>query len=127
MQDQLIDETINKFQTIQGIDIIYFLDKDFQLVKEQKNTDTSNYLEQIILILKSQALSEKIASTFYSNSFHTFTLLNEAGLIVISRINLSEELYMIIIAGEKEPVDLIKLLKICKEVRNKSPEKQTTV
>lgn len=127
MQDQLIDETINKFQDIQGINIIYFLDKTFQLIKEQKITDTNNYLEQIISILKSEALSEKIASAFYSNSFHTLTLLNETGLIVISKVSIAEELYIVIIAGEKEPVDLIKLLKICKEIRNKNHETQSIV
>ena len=53
----------------------------------------------------------------FSDEFHTYSFLNEAGLMIISKLNNQESVYMIIVAGENEPVDLLNLLKICKEAR----------
>lgn len=119
--NQFIDDIINKIKDLKGVDLVYFLDKTNQIIKEHKITGTNNYSEQIQSIIKSESLLENISRTFLdSKSFHTYTLLNESGLIIISRLAILENLYMIIIAGEKEPVDLINLLKICKETQSKA-------
>ena len=119
--NQFIDDIINKIKDLKGVDLVYFLDKTNQIIKEHKITGTNNYSEQIQSIIKSESLLENISRTFLdSKSFHTYTLLNENGLIIISRLATLENLYMIIIAGEKEPVDLINLLKICKETQSKA-------
>ena len=108
-QDQFFNEAIAKIKNISGIDVIYFL-KDNQILKEHRNTSSENYFDQVQNILKSN-------STLFSDEFHTCSLLNEAGLIIIFRLDSLESLYMIIVAGENNPVDLLNLLKICKEVR----------
>ena len=115
--NQFLDENINGIVNVAGVDLIYFLDDNYQIVKEQNITDSPNYLEQIQNIIKSACLNESFG--FYLKPFHTCTLLNENGLIIISKLTLSENLYMVIIAGENEPVDLINLMKTCKEVRVK--------
>ena len=112
-----LDEIISKLSSITGIDYVYFLDKELNLVKEQKVKGTNNYLQEILNIIKSESLFEKISKNFYSSSFHTYTFLNENGLIVILKLHNQADLYVVIIAGENEPVDLINLLKICKESR----------
>lgn len=120
MGTSLFDEVIEKIKDIAGVDLIYFIDNNYQIIKEHNNTGTDNYLHQISNILKSGPLFNKVSTTYYGDSFHTFTLLNETGLIVISKLTGEfENLYMVIIAGEKEPIDLINLLKICKEIRTK--------
>ena len=108
-QDQFFNESIEKIKNISGVDVIYFL-KDRQILKEHCNASGENYFEQIQNMLKSN-------SVLFSDEFHTCSLLNESGLIIILRLDSLENLYMIIVAGENEPVDLLNLLKICKEVR----------
>ena len=112
----MIDEVIGKIKDIAGVNIIYFL-KDNQIIKEHNNTADENYLEQVQAILKSDSFLQSISSNLFSDEFHTYSLLNEEGLMMISKLNKSENLYMIIVAGENEPVDLLSLLKICKETR----------
>lgn len=117
--NQFIEDVIAKIKSLKGVDLIYFLDKNNQIIKEHKITDPNNYSEQITKILKSESLLETIGRTFLdSKSFQTYTLLNENGLIIISRLAILENPYMIIIAGEEESVDLINLLKICKEAQS---------
>lgn len=118
MQNQFFDEIISKIQNITGVDVIYFLNKNCQIIKEHKITGTNNYTEEIIEVIKSESLLERVSKTFNSNLFHTYILLNEYGLIIISNLSNVDTIYMIIVAGENEPVDLIKLLKICKETRS---------
>lgn len=112
----MIDEIIAKVKDIAGVDIVYFL-TDNQIVKEHKNTTNENYLEQVQNILKSDSLLKSISSNFFSDEFHTYSFLNEVGLMIISKLSVQESSYMIIVAGENEPVDLLNLLKICKEAR----------
>lgn len=117
--NQFIEDVIAKIKSLKGVDLIYFLDKNNQIIKEHKITAPNNYSEQITKILKSESLLETIGRTFLdSKSFQTYTLLNENGLIIISRLAILENPYMIIIAGEEESVDLINLLKICKEAQS---------
>ena len=116
-QDQFFNEIISKAQGIPGVDLIYFLDSNLQIIKEHKNTETDNYIEPVSNVIKLESLPDKIGTVFYSTSFHTYTLLNESGLIIISKIS-NLGLYIVIIAGENEPADLINLLKICKEARS---------
>jgi hypothetical protein len=87
------------------------------VVKESRFTSANDYLDQILDIVNSEELLDNIATGKDLGSFHTYTLLNESGLIVISKITKPVNLYMIIVAGENEPVDLVSLLKICKEFR----------
>ena len=118
IQKSFFEGVIDKIKTITGIDCVFFLDINYQNIKEQKITDSGIYCQQIQNLFKSEALFDKIANNFYSKPFHTYTMLNENGLIVITKMNNTKEsFYMVITAGEKEPVDLINLLKICKESR----------
>ncbi|MBI2995530.1 MAG: hypothetical protein HYY52_02340 [Candidatus Melainabacteria bacterium] len=82
-------------------------------------TNSKNYFDQIKNVLKSKPLMDEIGELVYTKTFHTLTFLNESGLIVISKLNNGTDLnlYMIIVAGENNPVDLINLLKLCKETR----------
>ena len=112
----MIDEVIAKVKDIAGTDIVYFL-QDGQILKEHINTSSTNYLKQIQDMLKSEPLFKSIGLNLFSDEFHTYSLLNETGLIIISKLSAIENLYMIIVAGENEPVDLLNLLKICKETR----------
>ena len=113
MQTQFFDEAIVKLKNIEGIDLIYLLNENHEIIKEYRIAEANNnYLEQILNIIKSNFNS--LATPLDSNQFHTYTLLNEAGLVIISKI---ENLYLVIIAGENDPVDLINLLKTCKEIR----------
>lgn len=116
-QNQLIGEAVSKLEKLAGVNHIYFLNNDLQTINEKKITGNNNYLDQIKNILSSEKLFKNVQSAFYEKEFHTFTLLNESGLIIISK--LGEYLYLIVIAGENEPVDLINLLKTCKESRKK--------
>ena len=112
----MIDEVIAKVKDVAGVDVIYFL-KDSQIIKEHKNTSNENYLEQVQNLIKSESLLKSIGSNLLSDEFHTYSLLNEAGLMIVSKLSSQENLYMIIVAGENAPVDLLNLLKICKEAR----------
>ena len=112
----MIDEVIAKIKDIAGVTVIYFL-KDNRIIKEHNRTADKNYLEHVQAILNSDSLLQSISSNLFSDKFHTYSLLNEEGLMIISKLNNQENLYMIIVAGENEPVDLLSLLKICKETR----------
>ena len=118
-QNQVFEKVIDTIKNIAGVDLIYFLDNNYQIIKEHSNTGIDNYLKEISNILKSEPVFNKVSTTYYGDSFHTFTLLNETGLIVVSKLHSTENFHMIVIAGEKEPIDLINLLKICKEARIK--------
>lgn len=114
-QTILFDDFLSKSHKIPGIDCIYFLNNNYNIIKEHKNSSVSdNYLREIINIIKLNSLLNPPSSNIYSKPFHTYTLLNENGLIVISRL---PGFFIVIIAGENTPVDLIGLLKICKEYR----------
>ena len=117
IQNKFFEEVISKINNIPGIDFVYFLGDDYRVIKEQSYKGNNNYLEQILAIIKSESLFEKISAKFYTKPFHTYTLLNENGLIIVSKLKQQDNLYMVVIAGENEPVDLINLLKICKETR----------
>ena len=109
IKKELINQALNKIKVFPGADIVYFLEKSgsgYNIISEHNNSGTNNYLEQITGILNSEPLMNNIGSTFYSNHFHTYTLLNETGLIIITKISDLGSLYLVIIAGEKEPVDL---------------------
>lgn len=108
-----LDDVISKVEKLSGVDLVYFLDENLQIVKEKNLTGINNNLEQVVNIIKLESVSNQIGKNLYSKPFHTYTLLNEEGLIVISKI--SDSLYMIIIGGLNEPVDLINLLKITRE------------
>ncbi len=115
--NNFFDQSISKLLKITGIDVIYLLDNNYQIFKEHKINNTEIYLQQILNIVNSETLINKTGDTVYKSPFHTYTLLNEKGLIIISKLTGSENFHLIIIAGEKDPVDLINLLKICKENR----------
>lgn len=114
-----ISETASTIQKVTGIDLIYFLDINFQIIKEHKIKETTNCIQEIKNIIKSAAELEKINTPLDQKPFHTMTFLNENGLLIIVKLGNNEGLYLVIIAGENEPVDLISLLKICKELRVK--------
>ena len=112
----MLDEVISKVKDVAGVDVVYFL-KNNEIVKEHRNTSSDNYLTQVQNILKSNSSLNSISSNLFSDDFHTCSFLNEAGLMIVSKFSNQESLYMIIVAGENEPVDLLSLLKICKEIR----------
>ena len=116
-QNQLIGEVVTRLEKLGGINYIYFLDNHKQIINDKKLTGNNNYLDQVKNILASKELFKKAESAFYEKEFHTYTLLNESGLIIISKFG--GHLYMVVIAGENEPVDLMNLLKTCKEYRKK--------
>ena len=115
-QDQFFNEIITKIKDIAGVDVVYFI-KNNQVLKEHRNTSSESYLTQVQNMVKSDSLLELIGSNLFSNEFHTYSLLNKSGLTIISKFSGKESLYMIIVAGENEPVDLLNLLKICKETQ----------
>lgn len=113
---QFIKQTISQLEKIPGIDLIYFVSSSHEIIEEKKIHDVENYLEQVLSILVLEPVASEVGKNFYSDNFHTYTMLSESGLVIILKlVNLM--LYMVIIAGENEPVDLINLLKICKETR----------
>lgn len=115
--ENFLNEMVKKVKALSGIDLVYFLNGNSKVVKESRFTSANNYLDQILDIVNSEELLDNIATGKDLGSFHTYTLLNESGLIVVSKITNPRNLYMIIVAGENEPVDLVSLLKICKEFR----------
>ena len=115
--EQLFSEAISQIRDIPGVDRVYFINEAKEIIKEHSNNQTDNYLEQVRNILNSESLLKPVSNKLYEDEFHTYSFLNEEGLIVISRLSNSENLYMVVIAGENEPVDLLNLLKICKENR----------
>lgn len=116
-QNQFFVRTFGKIKKIAGIDHIYALNKERTLIKEEKISGNDNHLSEIANILKSESAIEKLATTSYSKTFHMYTFLNENGLTVILKLKSSDTFYIVVIAGENEPVDLINLLKTCKETR----------
>lgn len=115
--ENFLNEMVKKIKALKGIDLVYFLNGNSKIIKESRFTSANDYLDQILEIVNSEELLDSIASGKGLGSFHTYTLLNESGLIVISKITNPINVYMIIVAGEHEPVDLVGLLKICKEFR----------
>ncbi len=115
----LINEVISSVKNVTGIDLVYFLDKNQKIIKEQKYYNINNYYNEVLQLIKSTASIEIASKSFYTHPFHTFTFLNEDGLLVITKLDNLENLYMVIVAGENESVDLISLLKKCKETRLK--------
>lgn len=118
-QNQLISEITSRLEKITGVNYIYFLNEQEKIVNEKKISGASNYIDQVKDIINSEDLFKETGKAFYEKEFHTCTLLNESGLIIVSKLAEKEYQYMIVIAGENEPVDLINLLKICKESRKK--------
>lgn len=116
-KDRFINETSNKLASISGVNMFYFLDNNYQMIKSQISESSDSYLDSIISILKSEDLFNKLSNYFFSDAFHTYTILNESGLILITKLYNDENLYLVMIAGENTPVDLINLLRICKESR----------
>ena len=114
-----INEVISSIKNVTGVDLVYFLDKNQQIIKEQRKFDVSNYHKEVLKLIESAASIEKANKSFYRQPFHTFTFLNEDGLLIIIKLDILENLYMVVIAGENESVDLIGLLKKCKEARLK--------
>jgi len=110
---QFIDEVTASVGGIEGVDLVYFLDNNFQILKESNQNGRNNYLEQVLNIINA---GENLKSSNDGKPFHTYTLLNEDGLLVISKINVLDGLYIVIIGGENEPVNLIKLLKVVKQI-----------
>lgn len=109
-KENLINDLISKLKDVSGVDTLYFLNSNFELIKEYKNTDSPNYLQQIKSIIEAKQSFETNAT-----EFNTITLLSENGLIIVSKINSDETFFLVIVAGENEPADLLNLLKICKE------------
>lgn len=127
LEDQFFNEVIAKVTKVAGVDIVYFL-RNSQVIKEHNNAQSENYLAEVQNILKSDSISSELSSTLFSDEFHTYSFLNESGLMVISKLSIQgqENLYMVIVAGENEPVDLLNLLRICKEARQSFLDKQVT-
>ncbi len=116
MSEELFNQVLDKVGNLSGINSIYLIDSNYRVTSSHNFTETNTYQENISTILKSKDLLNNISPNF-SEPFHTFTFLNESGLILITKLSESENTYMVIIAGESDPVDLINLLKICKESR----------
>lgn len=112
----LLDKITNLLEKVEGIDLVYFLDSSFQIIKKSSNNGKATYFDQVLNIISA-------AGNFYttdgSKPSQMYTLLNEEGLIVISKLDILGGLYMVVIGGENEPVDLINLLKLVKEVPKK--------
>lgn len=108
-----LDDVITKVEKLHGVDLVYFLDENFQIIKEKNLTGIHNNLEQIVNIIKLESVTNLVGKNLYTKPFHTYTMLNEEGLIVISKIQ--DTTYMVIIGGLNEPVDLINLLKIVRQ------------
>jgi hypothetical protein len=119
MKESFFNELISKTKELSGLDVIYLIDDSFQVTNVHKVNDTSDYLNNIINLIKKQDSLEEVSKPLFSDNFHTYTLLNESGLILITRLSSDENCYLVVIAGENNPVDLINLFKICKEARQK--------
>ena len=119
MKESFFNELISKTKGLSGLDLIYLIDDSFQVTNIHKINDTSDYLNNITNLIKKQNSLEGVSKSLFSDDFHTYTLLNESGLILVSKLSSDENCYLVIIAGENNPVDLINLFKICKEARQK--------
>ena len=113
--EHFLSDLISKMNTIKGINTVYFLDENKKPIKEFHYNETGNYSNQIQELLYLEPLLNSVGSNLFQSELHTNYFLNEDGLIIISKVG--SNLYMIIIAGENEPADLMNLLKICKESR----------
>lgn len=114
-QEQFFNEAILRIKDVTGVDTVYFLSSD-EILKEHHNSSVGNYIDEVKNIIKSNP-AFNTDSNLSSEEFHTCSFLNESGLIIISKLVSAKVLYMVIIAGENDPVDLLNLLKICKEIR----------
>ena len=114
--EHFLDDLISKMKNIIGIDTVYFLDENKNLLKEFHYNGQGNHLAQIQELFQLQPISNSLSSSFFQSELHTKYFLNEDGLIIISK--LGSNLYLVIVAGENQPADLLNLLKICKESRS---------
>ncbi len=105
--ETFFNDFITKIENISGIDYACLLYNSYQIVKEEKINDVQDYLSCIVNIIKEGN----------NSNFHTYTLLNESGLIILTKLS-SEPFYLVIIAGENTSVDLISLFKACQEARS---------
>ena len=71
--NNFFEGSISKFSNITGIDIIYFVDNDYQIIKEQKINNTDNYFQQILNIVKLETLIDKTGTSVYEKPFHVLT------------------------------------------------------
>lgn len=110
---KFLDEITASFQKMAGVDLVYFLDSSYQIVKKSNNDGRANYLDQVLNIINSAG---NFNASRRNKELKTYTLLNEDGLILISKVDVLGGLYMVVIGGENDPVDLITLLKLVKEV-----------
>lgn len=114
---------LEKLESFQGVDVIYLFDSSLNLIYEKnKSSNNINYVDQLKNILKVDSISNEIGTSIYSKPFHTYTLLNENGLIIISKLKKEKFNYLAIIGGENEPVDLLNLLRLVKEIQNQPME-----
>ena len=104
-----MDNVLSLFCGIGGVDLAYLLDNNYNLLRQKQKSGKNNYLGEIQNIIKSTL---NIDGLLYQKPFHTYTLLNENGLIVISKLN---NMFLVVVGGENDPVDLIALLKSVKE------------
>lgn len=119
IQNTFFDTLMVDVNQIRGLDFVYFLDGSGQVIREKSFTESSNHLEQVKNIISQNPFVNEISSDIYGEPFKICTFLNERGLIILSRICDNPNLYMVLTGGEKEPVDLINLLRLVKESFNK--------
>ena len=114
---QLLDEIVDKVKNIVGVDSVCFIKDNNEIIKEHKIRPVKDYLKAVFNLIKSK--SESNNENNYLEKFHTQTFLNESGLIIISHLDNQnkDNLYLVVVAGENQAVDLINLLKKCKECR----------
>lgn len=115
-QNEFFDALLSKIDIIQGVDLICFLNKDFQVIREKNKSLIDLNVDNISNIIKSGIFNPE--NSTFSSPFKTCTLLNDNGLIIISKVSDKYDLYMVVFGGEKEPVDIINLLKLVKEAGN---------
>lgn len=119
IQNQFLEGALNEISGLEGIDVVYALDGSNNVISEINNSGTGNYLSQVVKLISLESVSNEIGNSLYEKPFKTCTLLNEDGLMIITKIDLEDDIYIIIVAGEAEPVDLINLLRMVKELTNK--------
>lgn len=115
INQHFVNDVISKVKDIPGIDVVYFLNENKELIKEHKNNEGGNYLKEVKNLCDAEGVLNSVSSEVFKSEFHTRYFLNEDGLIIISKIGNKNNIYLVMIAGENEPVDLLNLLKICKE------------
>lgn len=111
----IFEKNLSDIINIPGVDLIYFLDSDYKISKSYKKNNVDFHLDEVKNVIKIESGSK--LSKDEPSGFHTMSFLSENGLIIISKLCTQDKQYLIAIAGEREPVDLIKLLKCCKEMK----------